>query len=282
MYFYFISFNIVHYPEYSTLFNGCFNRRELSSYSQIDIQNYCIPYFRCFHLQNKTCDISSAITYNNTIISGNFIDKDILLNNDEYMGIAKRLFYYGTENITHWNIRRDILRLFLNPSEYLQNQLENERKSLIKYEHTIGLQLRMGGKLSDYRENYTGIPFSRIDDVISQVKSYIAMNHWENNVQLYIASDSSFVINHIRNKTKYYFPVIESLLYKHGHSRGHKDYILVMNKVISDFYYMSLCDYIFVTWPSSMGRMMCYFTDEEKCGKVLNWTSKDKRKNIPN
>ena len=275
-----VPYNVVHYPEYSTLFNGCFNRRELSSYSHINIQNKCLPFFRCFP-KGDVWDINSIIPHNNTIISGYRIDKDILLNNDDNMEIMKRLFHYGNENITHWNIRRDILRLFLNPSEYLQNQLENERKSLIKYEHTIGLQLRMGGKLSDYRESYVGIPFSRIDDVISQVKSYIAMNHWENNVQLYIASDSSFVINHIRNKTKDYLPVIESLLFKHGHSVESRDYISVMNKVISDFYYMSLCDYIFVTWPSSMGRMMCYFTDEEKCGKVLNWTSVDKRKKIP-
>ena len=85
--------------------------------------------------------------------------------------------------------------MFLNPSENLYNQLDNERKSLIKYDHMIGLQLRMGGKLADHPEHYIGIPFSRIDDVISQVKSYIAMNHLENNVQLYIASDSSFVIS---------------------------------------------------------------------------------------
>ena len=271
---------LVHYPEYSTLFNGCFNSRALSSYSHIDIQNHCLPFFRCFPKGNEW-NIRKVLSYNNTIISGYFISKDMLLDNDDNMEIMKSFFQYGNEKVTHWTIRRDILRLFLNPSENLYNQLDNERKSLIQYDHMIGLQLRMGGKLADSPEHYIGIPFSRIDDVISQVKSYIAMKHWENNVQLYISSDSSFIINHIRNKTKDYLPVIESLLYKHGHSLASKNYISVMNKVISDFYYMSLCDYVFVTWPSSMGRMMCYFTDEDKCGQVLNWTSLDKRKKIP-
>lgn len=273
--------NIVYYPDYSTLFNGCFNRRELSTINHLNITVNCDPFNKCFNEKNKSVSIEKAIPYANTIIGGFSISPALIFSNEKY---KKKLYSYFSryqDYTSVWTIRRDILRLFINPSEYLYHQLLKERKVLLKYNHTIGVQLRMGGNYSDHPEPYVGVPFSRIDDVINQIKQVISDYHWQNNVQVYISSDSSYTINYIRNKTRKMFPVIESLIYKHGHSVVFKSYVPVMNKVISDFYYMSISDYLLVTWPSSMGKMMCYISDEEKCHQVLNWKVVNKRDKIP-
>ena len=50
-----------------------------------------------------------------------------------------------------------------------------------------------------------------------------------------------------------------------------------MRKVISDMYYMSISDYIVVSWQSSLGRMMCYLAEEGRCDTVLNWRIENKK-----
>ena len=173
-----------------------------------------------------------------------------------------------------------MLRMILNPEPKLQKRLLMERKQLLKYPHTIGLQLRMGGAIADSPEEYVGIPFSRIEDVINQVREVIKEKKWGKKVQVYISSDSSKTIQYIRNKTTNEFPVVESLLFEHGHSSSHlvkNKYTNVMRKVISDMYYMSVCDYLLVSWQSSLGRMMCYLVDEDRCGAVLNWRVENKK-----
>jgi hypothetical protein len=55
----------------------------------------------------------------------------------------------------------------------------------------------------------------------------------------------------------------------------------ILRKVYTDMYLLSGCDYVLVTWPSNLGKMMCNLVREEQCGKVLNWNYPHKDKPIP-
>lgn len=174
-----------------------------------------------------------------------------------------------------WKIRKMFLRLLLNPEPIMKQNYLEERKKLIVHKYTIGLQLRMGGSLANENEEYTGVPFNRIDDVIEQVRGVIKKKKWEKNVQLFISSDSSYVIDVIKNKTRNEFPVVYSQLYKRGHTELEAGKEITRN-VLIDLYYMSMADHIIVTWPSSLGRLMCFVSNQKACDAVLNWWEKSK------
>ena len=262
------------------LFNGCFSDSIIKTKDEISYQTVCDPLGLCFPSRNKTWDIEKALQHNNTLLKGILMSSDPILNNPKYNSTWLSLLNGIEENPSVWNMRKMMLRMILNPEPKLQKRLLIEKKQLLKYPYTIGLQLRMGGSIADSPEEYVGIPFNRIEDVINQVRKVIKKKKWEKKVQVYISSDSSKTIQYIRNQTKNEFPVVESLLFEHGHSSSHlvkKKYVNVMRKVISDMYYMSISDYLLVSWQSSLGRMMCYLAEEGRCDTVLNWRIENKK-----
>ena len=196
----------------------------------------------------------------------------------EYQQELKSIFKKVWGGPKLWNVRRTLLRLAMNPEQRLRALYLRERPNLIKLRYTIGLQLRMGGDLANTKETYSGVPIDRIDEVIDQVREKIKERHWWGKVQLYISSDSSYIIELIRNKTRQEFPVVTSQLF----TKGHTEFVMkkdITRSVLVDIYYMSMADHVIVTWPSSLGRIMC-FMNSYKCGAVLNWWEKEKKKNI--
>ena len=141
--------------------------------------------------------------------------------------------------------------------------------SSVEFTHNSNLP-RM---LALLQSNQVSVVSPMTEDAVSQTLS-------SNCFQVYISSDSSKTIQYIRNQTKNEFPVVESLLFEHGHYSSHfvkKKYVNVMRKVISDMYYMSISDYLLVSWQSSLGRMMCYLAEEGRCDTVLNWKIENKK-----
>ena len=205
-----------------------------------------------------------------------------IIMNPMYNNTWAKLFDGIESKVNPWNVRKMLLRLLVNPSKELRKAFINERKKIIRLPHTIGLQLRIGGELADSPEEYTGVPISRLDEVLDQIRAIIRKRKWEGKVQIYISSDSSKVIRMIQNKTQNEFPVVESTLFKHGHTNLNRDeYLDVTSKVLSDFYYMTTCDRVVITWPSSLGRLMYFMMDENKCDAVLNWWSPSKKIPFP-
>lgn len=182
-----------------------------------------------------------------------------IIMNPLYNKTWAKLFDGIESNVNPWNVRKMLMGLILNPSKELRRTLLDERKRIIRLPHTIGLQLRMGGKLADSPEKYTGVPINRLDEVLDQIRAVIRKRKWEGKVQVYVSSDSSSVIKILRNHTQKEYPIVESTLFKHGHtSLTKEDPVEVTSKVLSDLYFMTTCDRVIVTWPSSLGRLMCF------------------------
>lgn len=197
---------------------------------------------------------------------------------NEYSTIWETIFNDTKGGPGLWNVRRTLLRMVLNPQPSLRAKFFKERSQLLKLNHTIGLQLRMGGQLANKKEKYEGVPLDRIDQVIDQVSQVIQAKNWTGQAQLFISSDSSSVIEIIKNKTHNLFPVVSSQLFMKGHTAMTRS-INIKQSVLIDMYYMSMADHVIVTWPSSLGRLMCYMNDHP-CDAVLNWWSFDKNKQI--
>lgn len=272
------------YPQYNLLFKGCYSNSIIEDTSQFNFTKKCVPMNKCFG-RKWFWNVDTAFGNHSVYTSGSNIFPVRIIENPRFMPIWEELFEGIESNVTFWNIRKMFIHLFLNPSPDLRQKWLIEEKSLLRYNHTIGLQLRMGGKVSDSPElDYWGVPFSRLDDVIKQVLEVIESHHWKNDVQLYIASDSTKAVRYIQERVNGVFPVVESTLFRRGHTRrrsSRKNYLSIMGQVLSDFYYISKSDHVIVSWQSTLGRMMCYAKNEDQCEKVLHWNSANKKVRIP-
>lgn len=210
------------------------------------------------------------------------MNPDKVISNPLYKDIWKKLFDGIEPKVNDQIVKRMLLRLLLNPSEKLRDLLLKEKERLLVLPHTIGLQLRMGGRYADSPERYSGVPISRIGEVINQVRTIIKKNKWKGNVQVYISSDSSYTVDLIRNMTRKEFPVVVANLFVRGHTRkGNLDRNAVLSQVMTDMYFMAISDKVVVTWPSSLGRYMCFISNDDKCSAVLNWWVPHKGRRFP-
>lgn len=249
------SFSLVAYSQYLSIFDGCYRNDIITNLTSVPYERYCNSYKLCFDPDLPYWEVATLLQNKSALVGGYNMNPTKIILNPNYKKKWIQLLDGVEANVSLWNVRKTMLRLILNPSRKLRKQLLVEKNHLLKLPHTIGLQLRMGGNISDTPEAYVGVPFSRLDEVLNQVRRVITKNQWVNQTQLYISSDSTKTIAFIREQTKEEFPVVESLLFRHGHTglqRTESDYVNVQKKVVSDMYYMSICDHLIVTWPNDV------------------------------
>lgn len=262
------------------VFDGCYS--VLQKRGIIPVSRTCKHHKYCFPTKAGYLNIRRIIGNQSISVKGSLMEPTKIINNPMYRAIWKDLFDGIEPEVNNHVVRRMLLRLLLNPSEDLRLLLLKEKKRLLVLRHTIGLQLRMGGKYADTPERYSGVPISRIGEVVDQLRSIIRQNKWEGNVQVYISSDSSYTVNLIRNMTSNEFPVVVANLFKRGHTReSAPDKKAILSQVMTDMYFMAISDKVVVTWPSSLGRYMCFISNDDKCTAVLNWRVPHKQKPFP-
>ena len=207
------------------------------------------------------------IVYQKWMQCKNMIDKSFLSETDK--------------TLSDWEMSRIILQMFLNPKKETRQAIQLCEKVLFTGKHKIGLQLRFGGKRAATNEKYEGVPWERIPDIVKQLENHMMNNHYSfNDTLVFVSSDSSEAVNEIRTFMNSSVFVFDSPLFSYGHSNVVKNasHISVVNRIIADVYFIERCDFVFVTWQSSLGRIMCNMKEKrEMCGKVLNFGSIDKR-----
>lgn len=209
----------------------------------------------------------SYIMYQKWMQCRNMIDRSFLSENNS--------------TLSDWEMSRMILQVFLNPKEEVRQAIQLCEQVLFTRKHKIGLQLRFGGKRAATNEKYEGVPWERIPDIVKQIEKYMIDNHYSfNDTLVFVSSDSSEAVNEIRSFMNPSVFVFDSPLFSYGHSNVAKSasHISVVNRIMADIYFMERCDFVFVTWQSSLGRIMCNMMEKKQmCGKVLNSGSIDKR-----
>lgn len=244
----------------------------------------CNPYTHCFSNKDKVWTAKPVMNAS-VVFGASLMDPSKFLVGTENQLKFAALFKDIIPDYSPWNVRRDVMRLWLNPCDSLREEIQNEKKVLINRTHLIGLNLRMGGRVADFVEEYIGIPFSRLYDVAKQIHRYIESHNYNaSDVTVYIASDSTKAIRRMSELLNKDLIVVESQLYSHGHtrrSRSPDDYVRKMKKVVADMYYMALSEHKFVSWQSSFGRIICFLSDENTCDAVLDWKNTNKKVRIP-
>lgn len=246
------------FKDYKKIFSTCL-------YNYIDISRNdsfinCEPYINCY--KHNLSNI--AIDNSNIRISGILMNP--LLGNSTY---NQKFKFSGIEDYSMF--LSYLTKLVLLPRNDLSKEIEEERKTLFSRPYTIGLQIRMNGKPP--RNKYTGIGIENITKLIADVDIYIReLGYTPYQTTLYISTDTPSIIGVIKENAMNYH-VVESNLYIHGHTSSsfsdNKPYINVTKKVISDFLNIVYSDSAFVSWKSSLGRMMCIAMYPKPCYPIF-------------
>lgn len=120
---------------------------------------------------------------------------------------------------------------------------------------TIGVQVRMGGNLSDYKEKFTFMNETDLSELIPIIKKEIkALQTKNKEVIVYISSDSTYALNFIkRNLGDYKFCHLNN---ERGHSRIGNTTII--ENSLTDLFMLAKSTVLIVTKGSSFGLMASY------------------------
>ena len=117
--------------------------------------------------------------------------------------------------LTWKSYQRLVIRLFLNPSDEIQEQVFQQLELLQPLRNTIGMHLRCAGSLADSRESiYWVAPdeLPRVAHIIKRVTRYLKLK----NPIFYLSTDSSIAEQFLRNELKSYKFFTLNKKYKRG------------------------------------------------------------------
>lgn len=177
--------------------------------------------------------------------------------------VIKEIPELKNKNISVNMLMSKIYKLLIVPNNEVLRRINNRIKE-IKIDNGIslvGIQVRMGGNLSDYKENFTFIQKGELDELITLIKKEIKKLETKGGkVNIYISSDSTFAINYIKMKINDY--PIRYLNNERGHSRNGNTTI-IENSLI-DLYFLSKSNVLIRTKESSFGLMASYLRYPQK------------------
>ena len=240
----------------------------------------CIDHKKCFSPSAYSWNLKRTIRDRPVILGRSLMNYKKILGDKRYHK-DWNILYQGIESeVKSSTILSDILHLLLNPEKELRKLLLSEKQRLYHRPIHVGLQLRMGGNIADSQEQYHGIPPTRLPQVIKQVDDLCTSKGWNySDVSIYVSSDSTAAISMVSSLAQNRYEVVSSTLFSRGHSGRSLDkstYVQFMKTVIFDIYFLTDCDYFFVSWQSSLGRMICDLVGHRNCDAVLKYYSTNK------
>ena len=185
------------------------------------------------------------------------------------------------KRLTDAEMSQTILQMFVNPIKPVRDLLRLSERILFQRQYRLGIQLRLGGKHAATTEKYRGVPFKKFPEIAKQLMNHIHKHEIAcNDTVIYISSDAPDSIIELK---KYLHPdvlVVDFPFFQYGHSDqkvNHRHpHRVIVNRILADMYMMNKCDFIFVSWQSSLGRLMCTMRLDKQCGKVLNFNKVSK------
>lgn len=149
-----------------------------------------------------------------------------------------------------------LYRLLLNPSFELCSVV-NSYTRLFKEKHSIGVQIRMGGNMSNTKDA-TFMNMTRVMGVVSELRKLLSGRN-DSQAVLFISADSSSVVDYFKASLQQ-IRVISVKEYSIGHSatafgrRGNKQqWEQATKRAIVDLMILKECDHLIITKDSSFG-----------------------------
>lgn len=171
------------------------------------------------------------------------------------------LYFYGN------NTRAILARLFLQPADDIKDTIF---QVLAKddFSQCVGLQLRMGGNVSNTVEYKSFLSQQSIRNIIQQI-DVLERDHFK---LLFLTTDAT---NRIQRELKLlHMKIIESNVYSVCHSSTffrNKEYLSCLKRAIIDSILISHCDHMYVTYGSSYGRLCSWLSYNSK-NRIVNET----------
>lgn len=148
-----------------------------------------------------------------------------------------------------------IYRLLLNPSPYLQHQLNQFKKQHFIRKHVVGIQIRMGGCLANYQEYAEMMSFDELKRLPSFIQSTIKQfNFNPSDTVLFLSTDSDYAEKWIRESLKDEYLIVTSTLFERSHTRGMAKNDTTQGALF-DMILLSDCDGLITCSGSGFGRV---------------------------
>ncbi len=167
-----------------------------------------------------------------------------------------------------------LLRLLFNPSYDLCSKINNYISQL-RSAYSIGIQLRMGGQLSNMKDAVF-LDLSRVKEVMQEVKQQARLMK-PRRVIAFLSTDSLSVQEYVTRVLSPYITVLFVDDYQIGHSAttyGRKGKKCVWEeatkRAIMDLMILKECDLLFVTHNSSFGGFAVELQQSYSVGVALN------------
>ena len=159
-------------------------------------------------------------------------------------------------NMSFNHFLKIVFRILLNPIPEVQFQVQKYiHQYFLKYNHTLGIQIRTGGCLADSREkremssleNLIGLP-----DYIQEIMHTTGMV--ANSTLIYISTDSTIAENYIRGIMGYPYHFLSADIFQRSHSFiNPTDEVMKRNLV--DLHLLAECDALIYFAGSGFGNM---------------------------
>ena len=124
--------------------------------------------------------------------------------------------------------------------------------------HTsIGMQIRTGGKMANYKEDTTFFSEEKLDRIFTVIDGYV--KEFQDKMVLFISTDSNEVLSVL--KQRYSFPILTSNYYSIGHSTSLRGGVTeTFYRALIDIRVLANCDHLLTTYTSSFGNTASYLS----------------------
>lgn len=149
-----------------------------------------------------------------------------------------------------------IYRILLNPKAELQSIiLQFINKHFTQYKHVVGIQMRMGGCLADFKEGREMMSLENLLNLPEYVDTTLSKLSIEaNSTLIYVSTDSTYAENYIRQKMGDRYQVLSFDVFKRSHTHFDRSGD-VMNRSLADVFLLAECDVLIHTAGSGFGTL---------------------------
>ena len=171
------------------------------------------------------------------------------------------LYFYGK------NPRAILSRLFLQPAHDIKDTIFQVLEKN-DFAQCVGLQLRMGGNVSNTIEYKSFLSQQSIRNIIQQI-DVLERDHFK---LLFLTTDASNLTQ--KELKQINMTIIESNAFSVCHSSIHfrnSNYSSCLKRAVVDSILISHCDHMYVTYGSSYGRLCSWLSYNSK-NRIINNT----------
>lgn len=181
----------------------------------------------------------------------------LYIHNPLYIGQLQK---YGFNSTDPSVIMQRMNRMLLRPVGDLADAAVAYRSLLKSMNHTIGIQIRSGGQLSNASERSTFLDLPTAESIPLFCSRLMLKREWQQEeVMIFLTSDSDSLMYRLQSQVRYPFHYMNVETYRKGHTstlytRG-SDSLPTFKRSVLDVLLLSFCDALLITQRSSFGSL---------------------------